>query len=99
MKGGQTMRTPQNIVNQRVKEIVEKLLEGESRSNLIRFISDNYEVGERQAENYLKKANEELKTLVEKDLTRDYNKAVLRYEKLYNLHFTKKDFKTCIGIN
>jgi len=93
------MRTQQHIINQRIKEIIEKLLEGQSRSDLIQFCTETYDIGERQADNYLKKANKEIKSMVEKDLTRDYNKAVLRYEKLYNLHFIKKDFKTCINVN
>jgi len=86
-------------VEQRIKDIATMLINGNMREFIILHCSENWNIGERQADKYIERA----KSLVEKSIKRkveyDYAKAVRRYEDLYRLSIEKKDFKTALSVN
>ncbi|MDH0660453.1 hypothetical protein [Empedobacter sp. GD03865] len=86
-------------VEQRIKDIATMLINGNMREFIILHCSENWNIGERQADKYIERA----KSLVEKSIKRkveyDYAKAVRRYEDLYRLSVEKKDFKTALSVN
>lgn len=93
------MRTQQHIVNKRVRDVLQLLIQGQTRPEILQYISENYELTERQGDSYIKKANDLIKESFTKDITRDFNKALLRFEQLYKIHFDSGEHKTCVAIN
>ncbi|WP_340307416.1 hypothetical protein [Riemerella anatipestifer] len=92
-------KADKNIIEQRIKNIATMLINGNSREVIVLYCSENWNIGERQADKYIARA----KVLVEKSIKRkleyDYAKAVRRYEDLYRLSIEKKDYKTALAVN
>ncbi|CAI8765397.1 hypothetical protein [Chryseobacterium sp. IT-36CA2] len=92
-------KSDKNIVEQRIKEVAIMLINGNSREIIVLYCSENWNIGERQADKYIARA----KTLVEKSVTRninyDYAKATRRYEELYRSAIENKDYRLASSIN
>ncbi len=86
-------------LNQRVKEVMNILLEGGERGFILQYSSGIWDVSERQADNYIRLANELIIKSVKRDINVDYAKAVRRYERLYLLAVAKEDYRTATSIN
>ena len=80
-----------NTVTVRVAEIATMLINGSCRADLLQFIAEKWNVGERMSDNYIKRAKEEITLSVKKDIQYDYAKAVRRYEFIYQKVIDKKD--------
>ena len=92
-------KADKNIMKQRIKEVATMLIKGNSREDIVLYGSENWEIGERQADKYISRAKILVEESVKKRLEYDYAKAVRRYEDLYKLSFEKKDYKTALSIN
>ena len=92
-------KSSQNIVNKRIVVISEMLIEGKNRQNILQFNSENWNLSERQIDNYISKATSIIKSELIKDVEFDFAKAVRRYEDLYKQCLEKKDLKTAVAIN
>lgn len=93
------MKSTQSTVKQRVRDVLQRILEGSTRAEIVQYYSKKFKVSERQVDNYIKAGNKLIKESVTKDSVRDYALALARFEQLYNLNFNKNDFKTCVSIN
>ncbi|MGB0917746.1 MAG: hypothetical protein ACPGU4_09160 [Flavobacteriales bacterium] len=92
-------RATKGEIENRVGQIATMLINGESKTNVVRFSTENFGVKERMTEKYLVKAKELIEKSVKKEVEYDYSLAVSRYSELYKRSFEKKDFKTCLSIN
>lgn len=91
-------KSSKHIVEARVKEVAKLLITGKSSEELVHYSSENWSIGERQAEKYLQKARALITQSVKKEINFDYAKAIMRYEELYKLSFERKDYKTAMSI-
>lgn len=87
------------IVNQRIADVSEMLIEGRSRGFIVQFGSDNWNIGERQVDKYISKAREVVKGGVIRNLEFDYAKAVRRYESLYQKAMENEDYRLALSVN
>jgi len=92
-------KADKNIVEQRIKDIATLLINGNSREVIVLHCSENWSIGERQADKYIARAKVLVEKSVKRKLEYDYAKAVRRYEDLYKLSLEKKDYKTALAVN
>jgi len=88
-----------HTVNQRINTIAEMLIDGKSKTSIIHYSSDNWNIGKRQTENYISKARELIKGEIVKNIEYDYAKAIKRYENLYNKAIEVEDFRLALTVN
>jgi hypothetical protein len=93
------MKSSKNIVIQRVKKIVDSLLAGQSRDEIVHYSSVKWKIGERQTDKYIAKARDTIERSIKREVDFDYSKAVRRYEELYKLALNNKDYRTAMTIN
>lgn len=92
-------KSDKNTVEQRIKEIATKLINGNSREDIVLYCSENWDIGERQTDKYIVRAKELVEKSVKRRIEYDYAKAVRRYEDLYKVSYEKKDYKTALAVN
>ena len=93
------MKAEKHIVEQRINDLIQKLLRGDSREDILLYCSEKWNIGERQSDKYISRARDKLEKSVSRKIEYDYSKAVRRYEDLYRLSVEKKDYKTAVSIN
>lgn len=86
-------------VELRVKEVIKLIICSYSRLEIVQFSSENWGIGERQADKYLQKAREIIIASAKKDSNYEYSKAIRRYEDLYRRAIEGKDYRTALSIN
>lgn len=67
----------------RVKEVVKRLCSGEPQSEILHSISQDWEISDRQAKNYVADARKQLRDLAEADAADERGKAIARMEAIY----------------
>ncbi len=92
-------KSSKNTTNQRVSEVSEMLIKGQTRSNIFHYTSVNWKVGARQVDNYIAKARVLIQNDIIKNLEYDYAKAIKRYESLYNRALDLEDYRLAFTIN
>jgi hypothetical protein len=92
-------KSSKHIVLQRIRVIAGLLIKGNSRDDIIQYSSENWRIGERQADKYIQKAKSAVGESVKKSVEYDYAKAVRRYEELYKLAMGSKDLRAAIAAN
>ena len=92
-------KSDKNTVERRIKSISSMLINGNNREFIVLYCSENWNIGERQADKYISKARTLIEQSVKKEVAYDYAKAVRRYEELYRLSIEKKDYKTALSVN
>ena len=92
-------KSDKNTVERRIKSISSMLINGNNREFIVLYCSENWNIGERQADKYISKARTLIEQSVKKQVAYDYAKAVRRYEELYRLSIEKKDYKTALSVN
>lgn len=90
-------RSTKGQVAERVKECKKRILRGESAGEIIRFISERHSVTTRQAENYLAKANEEIRVLASIKGEALYNVQMSRLVTLYNAMLNAKQYGNALA--
>ena len=93
------LKSDKNTIERRIKSISSMLINGNNREFIVLYCSENWNIGERQADKYINKARTLIKQSVKKQVAYDYAKAVRRYEELYRLSIEKKDYKTALSVN
>ncbi len=93
------MKATKAILLTRLKDVAAYLIEGRSREFIVQYGSENWEIGERQADNYIKQARDLIAKEVVNDVKYDFAKALKRFEYLYNQSILKNDIKTAMAIN
>ena len=92
-------KSDKNTMERRIKSISSMLINGNNREFIVLYCSENWNIGERQADKYISKARTLIEQSVKKEVAYDYAKAVRRYEELYRLSIEKKDYKTALSVN
>ena len=92
-------KSDKNTIERRIKSISSMLINGNNRDFIVLYCSENWNIGERQADKYISKARTLIEQSVKKQVAYDYAKAVRRYEELYRLSIEKKDYKTALSVN
>lgn len=92
-------KSDKNTIERRIKSISSMLINGNNREFIVLYCSENWNIGERQADKYISKARTLIEQSVKKQVAYDYAKAVRRYEELYRLSIEKKDYKTALSVN
>ena len=92
-------KSDKNTIERRIKSISSMLINGNNREFIVLYCSENWNIGERQADKYISKARTLIEQSVKKQVAYDYAKAVRRYEELYRLSMEKKDYKTALSVN
>jgi len=92
-------KSDKNTMERRIKSISSMLINGNNREFIVLYCSENWNIGERQAETYISKARTLIEQSVKKQVAYDYAKAIRRYEELYRLSIEKKDYKTALSVN
>jgi len=97
-------KRPQDISSdeksRRVLFVKDKILDGFSRSQIIQFCTDEFNVNERCTDNYLKDAREILKEDFKKTFDTEGFKAEIysRFESLYQKNIDIDDYKECRAV-
>ena len=92
-------KSDKNTMERRIKSISSMLINGNNREFIVLYCSENWNIGERQADKYISKARTLIEQSVKKQVAYDYAKAVRRYEELYRLSIEKRDYKTALSVN
>lgn len=92
-------KSDKNTIERRIKSISSMLINGNNREFIVLYCSENWNIGERQADKYISKARTLIEQSVKKQVAYDYAKAIRRYEELYRLSIEKKDYKTALSVN
>ena len=92
-------KSDKNTMERRIKSISSMLINVNNREFIVLYCSENWNIGERQADKYISKARTLIEQSVKKQVAYDYAKAVRRYEDLYRLSIEKKDYKTALSVN
>ena len=92
-------KSDKNTIERRIKSISSMLINGNNREFIVLYCSENWNIGERQADKYISKARTLIEQSVKKQVAYDYAKAVRRYEELYRLSIEKKDYKPALSVN
>jgi hypothetical protein len=85
-------------MEKRINECYLLILQGHNRKFIIRYFAENYKIGERQVENYLNRAREEISK--EYTINTEYkkNEILAQYYDLYNKAYNEEDYKLCQSI-
>ncbi len=87
----------------RISIVVDMLLSGLRRREILQNISTNealkWDVSDRQIDDYIRQANEEISKIAEKDKDKTYRKVKSRLEFLYRKSIEVKDYKTALVVN
>ena len=79
----------------RVSTVAEMIIKGQGRGKIIRFGSENWNVGERQIENYISKAWEKIERNTDFDIKQELKLQRARFEDLYGKNYTIQDYREC----
>lgn len=82
----------------RINECYLLILQGFNRKYIIQYFAENYKIGERQVDNYLIKAREDITE--EYNVNKEYkrNEILAQYYDLYNKAYNEEDYKVCQSI-
>lgn len=86
------------ICNQRIDLIIELILAGAKRSNILQYITEkeNWDVKTRQIENYIRKANDYIQDHSSKNRNKLINKTIAQLEYLYMKSNLQNNYKTSL---
>lgn len=93
------MKATKAQIYQRIQQVLQLMLNGSSRSIIVQYCSENWNVGERQADKYILKANSLCKKSIVKDAQLDYAKAMRRFEFLYSRCLERNDYRAALAVN
>jgi hypothetical protein len=81
---------------ERVKIVAEMIIKGYSKENIVRYCSENYNVGERHTENYIKRAKERfVEEAAAKDIENHLALAIQQLHDLYKKCYSIQDYAEC----
>lgn len=79
----------------RVSTVVEMLMKGQERQDIIQYCAKKWNINERQADVYIKKAKERIKRNKDADLDYHISLSIMRYQDLYKRNFNIQDYREC----
>jgi len=94
-KGVKMAKATRFEVKKRVNKIYDLLIRGKSADYILQFCSENWNVCERQAYNYIKRAIKKLEKIAETEHRVELGKAIARLSDLYDKEYTSKNWQGC----
>lgn len=88
-----TLKSTNAEIELRVSIVSEMLIKGQGRGKIIRYGSENWNVGERQIENYIAKAWEKIEKNTDYDIRREIQLQRARFEDLFQKNYTIQDYR------
>lgn len=85
-------------IEKRVNTIYLMILQGFQRKQVIQYVAEKYKVGERQADAYLEKAREIIKSNIDTDSSNKKNEILNQYYDLYQKNYKIEDYRECRNI-
>lgn len=82
----------------RITKVAEMLLQGFSKQDIVTYTATNWNVGQRQTENYMADAQKEIDSVCNDKIQGVKNLTLLRLENLYKESYQKGDYKTALAI-
>ena len=79
----------------RVKTGYLMILQGFQRKQIIQYCADKFKVGERQTDEYLRKAREIISSNIDTDVSHKKNEIISMFYDLYQKNYALEDFKEC----
>lgn len=79
----------------RVSEIVDILIKGGNRQDILQYAATSWGIKERQTDTYISRAWELIEETTEKNRDRSINLAIKRYEDLYRRSHKVQDYREC----
>lgn len=92
------MKADSSEMEKRVNTVYLMILQGFQRKQVIQYCSENYNIGERQTDEYLVKAREILKSNIDNDTSSKKHEILNQYYDLYQKNYQLEDFKECRNI-
>ena len=89
------MKSTNAEIEVRVATVAEMIIKGQTRDKIIRYSSDNWDIGERQTENYISKAWDKIKDSSNDLLGNHIKLAIERYNDLYQKSYNIQDYREC----
>lgn len=90
-------KSNQAILSKRVTKTVELLLAGHSRSDIVQFASKNWKISDRQADDYIAKAKNELEKSVNRSVEYNLVKAERRMEMILKKALEQGELRTALA--
>ena len=90
-------KSNQITLNKRIDKVIELLLKGNCRADIIQYASKYWKITDRQTDTYIAKANKELENTFLKKLELNYVKAEKRFEVILKKSLEKGDLKTALA--
>jgi hypothetical protein len=81
---------------QRVNDVYIFMLKGASRQEIIQYSSDEWDVTERTADEYIRKARKHFDTRLQMQRDTELGQAVTRYDMIFQKALKGQDYKTAI---
>ena len=85
-------------IQARVDEVFRMILTGMHSDLIVQKIAEKHEIKERQARNYIAKANEQIARIAHVDRAAEFGRAVAQLNALYAASLKLQDFRTCLSI-
>ena len=99
MEGKKTRnKSDSSEIEKRVNTIYLMILQGFQRKQVIQYVAEKYKVGERQADAYLEKAREIIKSNIDTDSSNKKNEILNQYYDLYQKNYKIEDYRECRNI-
>ena len=91
-------RTPNVELEARIQKVSDLILDGYSRSQIVTFCEQKFEVHEETADRYIKTAMERFATAADPDRRSELQQALERYRSLYAKCLSVQDYKAAASI-
>ena len=82
----------------RVQKVIDMVLDGFSRADIVRYAAKNWKLQSRQVDDYLKAAKEGIKEIAAPEKGEQTQTAIARLNRLYQKCHANGDFRTCLAI-
>lgn len=82
-------------MDKRVNIVYLMLLQGFQRKQIIQYCADNFQIGERQTDEYLGKAREIIKSNIDCDTSSKRNEILNQFYDLYQKNYALEDYREC----
>jgi len=83
----------------RIDTVFEMVIKGCSNDFIFRYVAENFQVGERQTENYIRKAKTKIKELNSNEKQEELiDLAIAQINDLYQKNYTIQDFRECRNV-
>lgn len=82
-------------MDKRVNIVYLMLLQGFQRKQIIQYCADNFQIGERQTDEYLGKAREIIKSNIDCDTSSKKNEILNQFYDLYQKNYALEDYREC----